>query len=568
MVELGGREAVEAARRGAAAAAARLAAACVAFAEERIETDRQLSGASTGDTRTGRPRPGEFVADEVSLLLREQPWTVRCLLARTRRLQVGLPTVWSAYLAGHLDAEQVRIIDRVARRVAEPHTLAAIDERVVEAAQTRPPKRLATWLLRLVVGLEPLQFEQRHRKALAERRVTIVQGADGIGYVTGEVSAADAAAIDAMLAAAARSLGAEDPRTEQQRRADCFADLLLGRLVCDQAGDESQEDLADLVATTAGDGEPDRRSEPGGPAAGPAAESSADAMSGADTDRPDSAHVAVAGTPWLPQQEADAVEGGQSLAPTVGDLNGGGGWLEVEDIDPDTGELLGTHWQRLDGDGQSVGEPADRAATVPMPTWRLRTQRRTLRIGVVVPLTSLLDLDDTPAELADRSAMIPAEELRQVISETLGPDNTGRDEVLFTRLLTDQGGRLLDTTELGRFASRRLAEAITIRAGTCRFPTCNVPADRCDLDHHEPWPHGRTSAANLDPLCRRHHRGKTFAWMASVRDRDAVDWTMPDDHRYRCVDEPFVMGAAVAKADCLAPSAVPAGAAREGALLE
>jgi len=27
-------------------------------------------------------------------------------------------------------------------------------------------------------------------------------------------------------------------------------------------------------------------------------------------------------------------------------------WLEVEDIDPDTGELLGTHWQRIDADGE------------------------------------------------------------------------------------------------------------------------------------------------------------------------------------------------------------------------
>jgi hypothetical protein len=154
----------------------------------------------------------------------------------------------------------------------------------------------------------------------------------------------------------------------------------------------------------------------------------------------------------------------------------------------------------------------------------------------VVPLTSLLDLDDTPAELTDRSASIPAEDLRQLISETLGPDPTGHDEVLFTRLLTDQGGRLLDTTELGRHPSRRLAEAIMMRAGTCSFPTCCVPADRCDLDHHNPWPHGATSAANTDPLCRRHHRAKTFAWLASIRDGDTIDWTMPGDHRYRCID--------------------------------
>jgi hypothetical protein len=68
------------------------------------------------------------------------------------------------------------------------------------------------------VRLEPLAFQARHRRALADRCVTVVQGVDGIGDVTGEVSAADAAPIDGMLAASARSLGAADPRTEQQRR--------------------------------------------------------------------------------------------------------------------------------------------------------------------------------------------------------------------------------------------------------------------------------------------------------------------------------------------------------------
>lgn len=160
----------------------------------------------------------------------------------------------------------------------------------------------------------------------------------------------------------------------------------------------------------------------------------------------------------------------------------------------------------------------------------------------MVPLTSLLDLDDTPAELVDRSASIQAEELRQLISDTLGPDRTSHDDVLFTRLLTDSGGRLLELTELGRFASRRLAEVITLRAGTCRFPTCSVPADRCDLDHHDPWPRGGTSAANLDPLSRQHHRAKPFAWLASIRDDDTVEWTFPNDQRYRCTDEPMSVG--------------------------
>ena len=119
--------------------------------------------------------------DQLALLLREQPFGTRRLLARTRRLRTGLPAVWDAHRAGDLDADQVRVIDRIARRVTEPHTLAAIDDQVVDAAQTRSPKQLGAWLLRLVVRLEPLAFAERHRRALADRRVTIIQGADGMG---------------------------------------------------------------------------------------------------------------------------------------------------------------------------------------------------------------------------------------------------------------------------------------------------------------------------------------------------------------------------------------------------
>src|SRR5215212_1825597 len=239
---------VAAARRQAARALARLAEMTMRYAEVRTALDRR--DAAVG--RPGRARPGEFVADELSLMLRQQPYPVRCLIARSRRLAADLPTVWQAFRDGDLDAEQVAVIDRMARRVAEPHTLTAIEEQAVAAAQSRCPKQLAGWLLRLVVRLEPLAFEQRHRRAPAERRVIIVQGADGLGYVTGEVSAADAAAIDGTLAAAARSLGADDPRTEQQRRSDLFADLLLGRLTDDK---EDHTIQAAITEESAGGGE-------------------------------------------------------------------------------------------------------------------------------------------------------------------------------------------------------------------------------------------------------------------------------------------------------------------------
>src|SRR5215203_3410770 len=280
---------VAAARRQAARALARLAEITMRHAEVRTAWARGDGGVGGA----GGARPGEFVADELSLMLRQQPYPVRCLIARSRRLAADLPTVWQAFRDGDLDAEQVAVIDRVARRVAEPHTLTAIDEQAVAAAQSRCPKQLAGWLLRLVVRLEPLAFEQRHRRALAERRVIVVQGADGLGYVTGEVSAADAAAIDGTLAAAARSLGADDPRTDQQRRSDLFADLLLGRL---RFADDEEDQTFDGAA----------------------------AKAPADSDQ---------------KQQ----------------------WLEVEDIDPDTGELLGTHRQAIDANGEAIEERFDPA---------------------------------------------------------------------------------------------------------------------------------------------------------------------------------------------------------------
>ncbi|MHB1166472.1 MAG: HNH endonuclease signature motif containing protein, partial [Candidatus Nanopelagicales bacterium] len=39
---------------------------------------------------------------------------------------------------------------------------------------------------------------------------------------------------------------------------------------------------------------------------------------------------------------------------------------------------------------------------------------------------------------------------------------------------------------------------ITARDGTCRFPGCRRRADRCQVDHAQPWDHGGpTSRDNL-----------------------------------------------------------------------
>jgi hypothetical protein len=85
--------------------------------------------------------------------------------------------------------------------------------------------------------------------------------------------------------------------------------------------------------------------------------------------------------------------------------------------------------------------------------------------------------------------------------------------------------------------SPALAEFVRMRDLFCRFPGCNVPADRCDLDHARPWPFGPTHASNLNCKCRGHHLMKTFwtgdgGWADTQLPDGTVIWTAPSGATY------------------------------------
>jgi hypothetical protein len=82
----------------------------------------------------------------------------------------------------------------------------------------------------------------------------------------------------------------------------------------------------------------------------------------------------------------------------------------------------------------------------------------------------------------------------------------------------------------------RMAAMVRLRDQTCVYPHCGRPAEACDLDHIQPHvptdeggPPGQTSPANLAPLCRRHHRAKTFGDFTYRRLGDgSYAWTLPN----------------------------------------
>jgi hypothetical protein len=90
--------------------------------------------------------------------------------------------------------------------------------------------------------------------------------------------------------------------------------------------------------------------------------------------------------------------------------------------------------------------------------------------------------------------VMPAEEVREVAAGAeLRPVNRPGDD-----------------PEPGYRPSRRLRNFLRWRDLTCRFPGCDAPVQRCDVDHTDPWPLGPTHPSNNKHYCRDHHLIKTF----------------------------------------------------------
>lgn len=146
------------------------------------------------------------------------------------------------------------------------------------------------------------------------------------------------------------------------------------------------------------------------------------------------------------------------------------------------------------------------------------------RVNVTVSLATLLALADEPAEL-ERYGAIPAE-----LARALAFDVTGT----WRRLLLDQADQVVD---VGRSAYRpptRLARMVVARQTTCVFPRCRHIAARCELDHIQSWAAGgHTSAANLQPLCPRHHHLRHEAGWEVWRLPDGTTrWRSPAGRTY------------------------------------
>jgi hypothetical protein len=151
-----------------------------------------------------------------------------------------------------------------------------------------------------------------------------------------------------------------------------------------------------------------------------------------------------------------------------------------------------------------------------------------VQVNVTVPASTLMGLDDQPADLAGYGP-IPADLARELAAE-----GTWR------RLLTDPlSGTLLDFGRTTYRPPAGLADFVRARDQRCVFPGCSRAAKYCDLDHNDCYPHGTTSACNLACVCKRHHKLKHETDWQLIRDGDRFIWIAPTGLQYVRKPEPL-----------------------------
>ena len=157
-------------------------------------------------------------------------FTAQRVIAMTRRVRAQAPDVWDAWLAGDIDQDKVERVNRALRRLQLDSSKALLNALVVDVAVCKTPEILARWLNQFILETEKNLQDERLQRSLDDRFVSVRPDLDGMSFLTAELSAVDAQAIDQVLTALAGIAEPGDTRTVQQRRADALVDVLLGRV--------------------------------------------------------------------------------------------------------------------------------------------------------------------------------------------------------------------------------------------------------------------------------------------------------------------------------------------------
>lgn len=162
------------------------------------------------------------------------------------------------------------------------------------------------------------------------------------------------------------------------------------------------------------------------------------------------------------------------------------------------------------------------------------THGRAVHLNVTVPAATLAGTAELPGQIRGFGPITPD------AARALAADATWR------RLLTDPAtGVLLDYSQTTYAPPQALRDHLIARDTTCRFSTCDITAERADIDHTNPASQGGpTSHTNGGPLHRRHHTSKTLhTWRLHQQQPGHYLWISPTNHLHEV--EPETIGAII-----------------------
>jgi hypothetical protein len=154
--------------------------------------------------------------------------------------------------------------------------------------------------------------------------------------------------------------------------------------------------------------------------------------------------------------------------------------------------------------------------------------RRRPHIEITVPLSTLIGLDEQPADLAGYGP-IPSALARRIAAQGS-----------WRRLLTDPvTGVVLEAASTRYRPSAQVSETLLARHPVCDWIGCARPARECDRDHGTKFRDGgRTELGDLRPYCEYHHLIKDnphWGWSVTNHPDGRTTYIAPTGHRYETV---------------------------------
>ena len=450
---------------------------------------------------------------------------------------------------GVLDAAKASLVTRRLGDVPAPVAL-AVQEQVLPQAPRRSVSQVGRDIERALMETDPTGHAERVRANQERRCVSRPKPAgEGMSQVRLLLPTMDALLLDATLdAIAASARAAGEQRTPAQLRADAITAMTLSTLRTSQQTAFTQPSPKEAEH----DGEAQAEANLSGPATqarllpdGVPLEGLLGALSSLVGSA--SPWWTPSGTGHLPLPKNIHID--VQVTVPLTSLTDPGGLAQTEDTTDHTpaahdpgGRNPATSGRSLPGSsGRTLPSSSGVGLPEPGPTTPAFSRSAahdsspaaslyTAPIAQPAASTSA-SLPATPTEVADvrigaRSVAVPA-----LTAWALATGGTWR------RLVTDPAsGVVIDVGRTRYRPPAGLADLVRARDRACVFPTCQTPAERCDIDHLTAWSQGgTTSLDNLTTLCEAHHRLKHTPGWALTRDQAGgiLSWHTPDKTVYQ-----------------------------------